>query len=118
MNGIKKHIAFILLGIFVFPIFYQPYHIVLHHSEELHCHHDCCSSKIEKSTDLIVDIYTEKEEPCPICNYHFPVNDIPGISFFATSLIALKGQIYDLDIKRASQQVVSIKTPRAPPEIC
>lgn len=111
----RRHIALVLLGVFIFPIAYQPYHTVRHHSKDLHCHHNCSHAKQEKPAGLHLDVFSAKKEHCSICEYHFPVNDLPKLFFFTSATSILKSSNYELKIKRAYQQVVSTKTPRAPP---
>nr|WP_321357304.1 hypothetical protein [uncultured Draconibacterium sp.] len=115
MKSLKIHIAFLLLGIFVFPIAYQPYHIVRHHSEKTDCHHPSCHLKYEKPDGLVLDINTDGYESCPICDYHFPVNDLPRPLFYTPVIPIVQNSLVEIEIKRACKQVISSKTPRAPP---
>lgn len=107
-----------LLGIFVFPIAYQPYHTVRHHSEKADCHHECYQLTYEKTEGLVIDANTDGDEPCPICDYHFPVNDLPKPLFYIPATPVVQGAVAEKDIKPAFKQVISIKTPRAPPVFC
>jgi hypothetical protein len=115
LTGIKKHITLALLGIFVFPIVFQPFHIIWHHAEDSHCHHECCPSEEKKPVGLIFDVFSANNEYCPICEYHFPVNDLPENFFFASATKTVTSSVYELKIKPAYQQITSTKTPRAPP---
>jgi len=115
VTSIKNYIAIVFLGIFVFPMVYQPYHIVVHHSEEILCHHTCCHTETEQSSDVQFKIFSENDEPCPICNYHFPIKNLPKVFHFTSSLAVFEGFINPLQQIRIYQQLVSIKIPRAPP---
>nr|WP_319267722.1 hypothetical protein [uncultured Draconibacterium sp.] len=115
MSRIKVHIALVLLGIFIFPIAYQPYHIVRHHSIKADCHHHCCHLQDEEPDGVIFDISTDGYENCPICDYHFPVNDLPRHLFFSPVIPLSQSSLVEIEIKRACKQVISSKTPRAPP---
>jgi hypothetical protein len=78
LRNTVRNIALFLFGIFSFPLIYQPFHVVVHHGHS-HCTR-CTVSCSESHSDFgfaIFDVTEEKEEPCPICNYHFPINEIP-----------------------------------------
>lgn len=79
MKRSLQNIAFVLFAIFSFPLVYQPFHIAVHHSYT-HCRHCSVSCKQPHSDSQTINFETtqEKEEPCPICNYHFPLNEIPS----------------------------------------
>jgi len=74
-----QNIAFFLFSIFSFPLIYQPFHAVVHHS-----HSTCsqcsvsCSQPDDDSLTVKLKKINDREEPCPICNYHFPLNEIPA----------------------------------------
>ncbi|WP_319503490.1 hypothetical protein [uncultured Draconibacterium sp.] len=115
MKGIKVHITLLLLGIFVFPIAYQPYHIVRHHSQKAECHHECCHIKHEEAHDVTFNSYSGEDERCPICDYHFPVNDLPRLLFFTPATPHVLNSVVEIEIKRACKHAISTKIPRAPP---
>lgn len=118
MLGFKKHIAVLLFGIFFFPLAYQPLHVFLHHAQKTHCHHNCCHSKLEKkfcSHGPSINTTSEKEEACPICDYHFPINILPKVFIYPYKKAVIESEIVQLKIRLPFQQIISIKTPRAPP---
>ncbi|MDX8340246.1 hypothetical protein SLH46_13685 [Draconibacterium sp. IB214405] len=115
MSNLKIHIALVFLGIFVFPIAYQPYHIVRHHSEKADCHHECCHLVHDEPDGVTFKDNSGEEESCPICDYHFPVKDLPKPLFFTAAIPIVQNSLVEIEIKRACKQVISTKTPRAPP---
>ena len=111
-----QNIAFALLAIFSFPLAYQPFHVAVHHSHA-HCS-QCTVSCSTSNTDLqiiSVEATPEKEEPCPICNYHFPLNDVPS------ETVSLKNIEIETELINVDLQKVYINIPdsniksRAPP---
>ena len=115
MNSFKQHIALVLLVIFTFPIAYQPYHMVMHHSADTECHHHCCHAEPARTSGILLEPYSAEDENCPICDYHFPVNDLPKLSLFSTVERLLLTSISDSEIEQIRQQIISTKSPRGPP---
>lgn len=115
MIGLKQHIALVFLGIFIFPLVYQPYHVVRHHGIEEPCHHECCHSHHEKTDGVIYDILSDGDEHCPICDYHFPVNDVPQMHHLSSWLPYYKGFTYEAKPELPYTTPTRSKSPRAPP---
>lgn len=118
MSGLKKHIAILLFGIFFFPLTYQPWHVVKHHSQKSPCHHGCLHSKVEKKIcnhGQCITSTSEKQETCPVCEYHFPIKTLPILTHFKSKKSSFEDQLFGLEARLAYQQVVSRKSPRAPP---
>ncbi|MCT4603777.1 MAG: hypothetical protein N4A59_12880 [Marinifilum sp.] len=118
MYGLKKHIAILLFGIFFFPITYQPWHVLMHHSQKSECCHTCCHSKVEKRVcdySHCLSSTSEKQEVCLVCEYHFPINILPKLNLFKPKNPSLEGQLFGLEARLAFQQINSKKSPRAPP---
>lgn len=116
MIKLRKHIALLLFGIFFFPILFQSFHIVWHHSHGYKCEHNLCSQTITNtcfhSNDKNV---SEKEKTCPICEYQFSINDLPKISFFNAVIPVFACTYNEVATQQQYKQVFSDKTPRAPP---
>jgi hypothetical protein len=64
-----------------------------------------------------MDVAKEKKEPCPICEYHFPLNVVPEVSLYQCKNTFIESSITELQIRLPFQQFVSIKSPRAPPDL-
>lgn len=60
-------------------------------------------------------IELQKHELCPICAYHFSINDIPKASIFRSALPLAQDLFKELVIHLPFQQLFSNKSPRAPP---
>lgn len=122
MQGLKRHIVILLVVIFIFPLAYQPWHVLQHYSQKSNCHHDCChlnmghsGGKVAYSYGEDINAASEKEEPCPICNYHFPINVLPTIFHYQSNNTVAENAISDLKVRLPFQQFTSVKSPRAPP---
>ena len=116
MIRLRKHIAFLLFGIFFIPNVFQSVHIVWHHSHGYKCEHNHCFQTITK-TDFHSngENVSEKEKTCPICEYQFSINDLPKISFFSPVIPAIVSIYNEITTQQQYKQVFSDKTPRAPP---
>lgn len=118
MPGLKKHIAILLLGIFFFPLAYQPYHVLKHHSLKALCNQACCHSHTENkdcNNNVQFNSASKGPEHCPICEYHFPINVIPKLNLFKPKNSFRKYNLFGLEERLAFQQTSSKKSPRAPP---
>lgn len=116
MIKLRKHIAFILFGIFFFPILFQSVHIVWHHSNGYKSEHNHCFQPItNKGLYSNGENLSEKEKTCPICEYQFSINDLPKISLFKADIPVLAFIYIEATTKQQYKQVFSDKTPRAPP---
>jgi hypothetical protein len=122
--------ALYLLGIFVFPLIFQPWHIIQHHGDDYECsvhihkidqsyghahHHDSGCSH-EKMLPLIsLQNPDHSHDPCYICDYKFPIKDLPAP--FQPGFIVLKFQgLHSVNLVISDlQRAYSLINPRAPP---
>lgn len=115
MLEFKKHIAVIILGIFIFPITFQSIHIVWHHSHRISynvpCHNtvDCPGS-----TETAI-LHSSSISHCPICEYQASINALPDISFFEAVIPTICSIFKVLSVTKTHQEVFALKSPRAPP---
>ncbi|MBN2728719.1 MAG: hypothetical protein JXR53_05795 [Bacteroidales bacterium] len=116
MIKLRKHIAYLLFGIFFFPILFQSVHVVWHHSHGDQGEHTLCAQTITR-TDFQSNNknVSEKEKTCPICEYQFSINDLPKISFFNPAIPENACNYLKIAKQQQYKQVFSDKTPRAPP---
>lgn len=125
---IKKniHIAAFSLGLFLFPIVYQPIHSTRHHSYNysLHDHTGCkhsCSSHSHNTKvtykEKVTGLYTitEKADHCPICEYQLSINNLLVISTFEYLVRKLNISYNEIVITQFIPSVASKDPPRAPP---
>lgn len=118
MIKLRKHIALLLFGIFLFPILFQSIHVVWHHSRTYICGHNLCSQTITNKDFLTNgENISEKEKICPICEYQFSINDLPKISFYSPAILAIACNYIKTTNRQRYKQVVTDKTSRAPPVI-
>lgn len=118
MIRIKKYIAILLLGIFISPITFQSFHIVWHHSHGSHGDHELCHIKVSaKPLCSVIKTVSQKDKHCLICEYQFPINDLPKVSIFRSITPVIKSSLNEFGIQLYFQQVFSNKSPRAPPTL-
>ena len=125
MIRIYKHITFFLLGLFLFPIVYQPVHSYWHHSvknsqtKQIFCNHSCSQSHDTKVTyiEKVTGLYTltEKEDHCPLCEYQLSINNLLVISTSEYLVQKLDISYNKIVITQFIPSVVSKESPRAPP---
>ena len=103
--------------IFLFPVLYQPVHIIQHHSHE-RSDHACEHHNHHHHNEAPADIthITQAEDDCYICEYEFVIKDLPGSS----ELVNAPFPYYEV---KTAPAVSYIKTrsftqinPRAPPQ--
>jgi hypothetical protein len=117
----SKHIALLLLGILFFPILFQPLHVLWHHAvDEAHAHHHdggaCCSLLVfDKHAQDKCEVLTEKESVCPICSYHFSMNELPVPVFYLSVVWFAIDAFNETLVRCFPQQVIAQNSPRAPP---
>jgi len=110
-----RHIAYTLLVVFIFPITYQPLHIIWHFSHgkpDVCCHNSICN--IENSDQSKATI-GEKDDHCPICDFEFSVNSISVHSVAENYVPVAKILRSETITEKYIPCIVLIKTPRAPP---
>jgi hypothetical protein len=115
---LHKNIAVLLLGIFIFPITFQSFHIVWHQSHGYRSNLKWYHAEITKrpsQTDL--KTAQQKDQPCSICEYQFSINDLPELTIFRSITPVIESSLNELEIQLPFQQTFSIKSPRAPPAI-
>jgi hypothetical protein len=120
LTRLKRHITLIGLGFFVFPIIFQSIHIVWHHSNA-HSEsytHTCCSLGKNCLPDKGSINISESDEHCPLCEYEFSVNNIPGFSVINTGIPYIIYVLNDNEIDIIYQASTSFNPPRAPPIFC
>lgn len=117
----SQHIALLLFGIFFFPILFQPLHVLWHKTvDEAHAHHHdggaCCSIPVfDKHAQEKGDVLSEKESVCPICAYHFSVNELPVPVLFHSVVWFARDAFEDTLVRCFPQQILAQNSPRAPP---
>ncbi len=116
MLKFKRHIVIILLGLFVFPIVFQSLHIVWHHSHDYKCNHILCHiQQTGQNIQAEINTASQKDNHCPICEYQFSINDLPKIFLFSTNTLLIDSFLKKLELQFYFQQLITIKSPRAPP---
>jgi hypothetical protein len=116
----KSHIAPLLLCLFVFPILFQPVHVLLHHSNKNNtaghhcCSHETCQASIKHEQNVGYSV-SKAGDKCAICDYHFATKDFIDVKVV---LAAIPLDKYDYNTLAKQQKYLSAlrnKSPRAPP---
>ena len=117
LRELRKHIALYVFGIFIFPILFQPVHVIWHHSNETpvctSCHvsdtgGQCANSKDENSID-------KQEKHCLVCSYEFSITQLPDFVIFECNIDIAEELPTETPISQPCKTVCRTKTPRAPP---
>ncbi len=116
MSRLFKHITLLLLGVFLFPILFQSYHVVRHHSSLDNSETHVCACEITNADNgFQIQKESHKEKPCPICTYHFSINDLPRLSVSRLIIPAYTFTYIEIVAQLFFKQRVTKKSPRAPP---
>lgn len=115
MRVTNKYTVIALIGIFIFPVFFQSIHIVRHHSNEYTSKSYNIEHKRANNSDFPKYRETEMEEYCPVYEYKLPVNEQPEISVFVCYVIQIKHIYNDIVNAQFIPFILSRKSPRAPP---
>jgi hypothetical protein len=108
----RKHIAIILLGMFIFPVVFQQFHIIRHHS------HDQGAGILvinQDSPDCTKVSCQRKDCHCPLCEYKFSIINMPDVFFFNAAINIIEGIEAESASSRPLQIPFSSASPRAPP---
>lgn len=112
MIAVRKHIAIILLGVFIFPVVFQQVHIMRHHS---HDHGACILVMDPDSPDGNKVSSQRKDSHCLLCEYKLSVISLLDIVFITSTVNIIE----DLETELVSfcplQILFSSESPRAPP---
>lgn len=116
---LRKHIALWLVGIFSFPIFFQPVHPVSHHLHGYtHAAHHCSLCTPERPTPVSCAFDEEDadgEGACPICEYQFSINELPKAAAFSPVVPEIPCCRNMAATSQYFRQERTTKIPRAPP---
>ena len=123
MSAWKRHIIHLVAGIFLFPVLYQPVHILRHHGHEHsdHAHNqehhlDCEHDHHHAPTTSDGTHISAAQEDCLVCEYEFVFKDLPG----PTVLVNAPARYFEANIVPAISYVqtpsFSQVNPRAPPQ--
>jgi len=120
MTKLRINTTLFLLGIFMFPVIFQPWHIFQHHGHDqecsVHAHHHDPNCDHEPVLPLVsIQSHDHSHDPCYICDYKFPVKDLPTLCALEFTTHQFKElQSVNLVISDL-QRVYSLIKPRAPP---
>lgn len=115
LQKIKHTLPLLLAALFLYPMVYQSVH-VFEHTHETHCCGSCTHAHdgapaSEGGHDDAQQHYTQQEDECPICNFHYAklqVNaypvftsirnnpDIPELQNYPKPFVLFQGYIFSL----------------------
>lgn len=115
--GIRKNMALLLLGIFLFPITFQGVHVIHHH---MHDHPSGRARWVSShnthdfpQTQGLTEIH--KDPTCLICNFQFFTNTLPKTVAVASATPTVEARLTEVITEHPYCQLISTTTPRAPP---
>jgi len=110
-----RNIALSLLVIFVYPIFFQPLHVVWHHSHGVECCGSHGTCQLDHSQKHIGTHLEETTDDCPICKFEFSINNLPekSVNKFHNQEFIFK--FIETKVTEFVPPFLLLKTPRAPP---
>lgn len=102
--------------IFVYPIFTQSIHLIWHQAYH-HGHHctECKHSEHTESVRFLASLVSKSEKHCVICEYEFPINDLPGNKLIESNLCILNYCLKEIAVNQFTPYILSKKYLRAPP---
>jgi len=119
LKELKSHITILLLGILLYPIAFQSVHVVHHHLNDVHiCADSSCDVQVQKHDNGATNkSFSELKSLCPICEYEFPVKDLPQHNSYL-SIVGCNYSILVIAINNIhSLRDKTVKSPRAPPAL-
>ena len=111
----NKHIATLLLGLFISPIIFQSVHIVWHHSHSVADNHHVDNVIDNQRLQGEAKSVLTEDNHCPICEYKFSIHNLPAIFVFEANLAIIKGIQNETAETLLHQEVYSTKSSRGPP---
>lgn len=114
MRFIKKHIALFVLGIFTFPIVFQPLHVVWHQSHNQHGA-EIYEVFVDISHGHKLSVLNNINHHCLVCEYEIVINSLPQENYFHIIIPFVLNSNYILSVFQPVYQLYSSKTPRSPP---
>lgn len=136
MKNKRLYTALYLLGLFVFPLIVQPWHIIQHHGHDFDCSghihaieqsyvhsqlhdQDCCHDSMLPLVSISNQDHSH--DPCYICDYKFLVKDLPtpiepGFVLYKFQGLHPANLIFS-DLQRVYSQINSRAPPCSSPEL-
>jgi len=108
-----ENIAISLLGIFLFPVIFQNLHVILHHHHEIAFGYD--NHEERHSTADYFFVVSHHEQHCPIVDYKFQINNLPGYFIFDLVCPGFVGLVSVCNSEEPHRLIRSARSPRAPP---
>lgn len=119
-RNLRKYIAILLLGIFLFPLTYQSWHIVQHHLEIESCKHHEHHLEKQNSIDYL-ESFASDNDSCPICDFKINTTSTSESSNLALRVLCLSSDLihkYYEDEFSSSLESISSRAPPFTNSIC
>jgi hypothetical protein len=113
---LKKHIATLLVGLFIFPILFQSWHVAIYHANEFYTISHVVFSETT-SNFLHAETKTISRTPkfCPIREYQFSIIDLARMAIFRPFIPFFVWHRNEPTHQQYHKQIFSVSSPRAPP---
>ncbi|MEZ4906343.1 MAG: hypothetical protein R2771_01565 [Saprospiraceae bacterium] len=119
MRKIKKYIALLLIGIFIFPVIFQSLHIIfIHNHNAINSNQQVTIYQNPKNKDKQHTLSQyQSENYCLISSYQLSTNHIPKLPFWGNLATDCDNLLNEIIINRIYKLEYSPKSSRAPPTI-
>lgn len=104
---ISKYSIIFLVWVFLFPIAYQSVHSIRHHLIQK------SDSNRRNLSETTFDTFNHNH--CPVCDYEFPINDLPSNPNAAAKPLTIVECYFDYYTLNYHPGVIYTTAPRGPP---
>lgn len=117
LKKLNKHIALLLFGIFIFPVLFQPMHVLWHKSiAEFSCSschfHYHLAGQAETDEESAIESCNQH---CLLCDYEFSITSIPEHFVFECNIEKADKQSIISYLVQPQKPFAGNTSPRAPP---
>jgi hypothetical protein len=112
MKKTARNIAFALLVTFVFPVTFQPAHILWHYAQSVRQGYQFDASLYSGISRICIN---QQRHSCPICDYVLIINSLPEHTAFNNHIPKIKIELNESVRKIFIWHLPRINHSRAPP---
>jgi hypothetical protein len=118
LEGTRKHIIIVLLGIFIFPLLVQPVHMAWHsllaHADRKH---ECILHDLLGNFPIETTTFSEVTHFCLICDFHLCIVDEPTTEYINTIIPVSGFSFNETATQYLLTRLIYFSSPRDPPVI-
>ncbi|MAX82331.1 MAG: hypothetical protein CL843_19405 [Crocinitomicaceae bacterium] len=114
MLDIKRHFSIVILGMFFYSLFFQTFHVIEHHFDELKGILHVTQNTHNGLGYLDLKFSDQKEVHCPLCKVRFSVHAMLPLSFLK-ALYPYTKHWFNEVLRRHYRKAFAVEPSRAPP---